>query len=61
MNLFLIVAGNLAGKIWGRKFTRQSWRFSAKDIVLQHLNSKNIFGYETQFNVLYGKPTFPCS
>ena len=30
MSLFLIVAGNLAGKIWGRKFTRQSWRFSAK-------------------------------
>eukprot|EP00093_Oithona_nana_P003109 03109.XXX_79308_77978_1 [CDS] Oithona nana genome sequencing. len=28
-------------------------KLSAKDIVLQHLNSKNIFGYETQFNVLY--------
>jgi len=28
-------------------------KLSAKDIVLQHLNSKNIFGYEEQFNVLY--------
>ena len=31
-------------------------KLSAKDIVLQHLNSKNIYGYEEQFNVLYGKP-----
>ena len=35
-------------------------KLSAKDIVLQHLNSKNIFGYEEQFNVLYGKPNSPC-
>ena len=30
MSLFPIVAGNLAGKNWGRKFARQRWRFPAK-------------------------------
>ena len=34
-------------------------KLSGKDVVLENLNSQTIFGFEEQFNFLYGETTFP--
>ena len=50
----------LAKKYWGKvkkklKKKKQEIMSNAHNVVLDHLNSKNVYGYEDQKTLLFGK------